>query len=591
MFPRPLRSIALLAIVSIVALASSATAQPARLTRDPLPHIMPPGYMLIEGDILVPDTFYNQGLAPGLTVTLWPNGIVPYSFNANVSAANQQQALAGMALWENVSAVNFIPRTNETNYIRFNSSTVNSSPVGMIGGGQTINMVSWGNIYIIAHELAHSLGVWHEQSRTDRDLYVQINTANIQSGKEHNFNMHSTDTSLPYDFDSIMHYGQCSFSNCSPCSSCPTITVLPPNQAQQNQIGQRNHLSAGDIAGMAALYGSPYPPPQVATITPTLGPPSGGMLINVFGQDFLTDAEIRIDGTLLTNQSYVSSTQLRGTVPAGPIGMANITVTQSSGSDTLVDAFLYAQSSLTATNFAAPIGSTATAFVSGNHNYELSAYSFGVDFDASQLEILSVTVAGTPAENAQFVDVQTDNSTGASGGWWTIGVFIDLSPPLLTIPPGPVNILAMAEYAVRPGATPNSQTPLIFSDQVGVVPVDILFAPPSGDSQLPQLNNGNAIVLPGNVFSRGDCNTDQSTNIADPVRLLNFLFPQGTPDPVGCEDSCDANDDGSLNVADAVQMLTALFSNPAVPLPAPYPGCGTDPTGGDSLGCTMGVCP
>ena len=39
---------------------------------------------------------------------------------------------------------------------------------------------------IIMHELLHTLGFFHEQSRSDRDSYIVVNTNNIQTGKMEN---------------------------------------------------------------------------------------------------------------------------------------------------------------------------------------------------------------------------------------------------------------------------------------------------------------------------------------------------------------------------------------------------------------------
>ncbi len=70
-------------------------------------------------------------------------------------------------------------------------------------------------------------------------------------------------------------------------------------------------------------------------------------------------------------------------------------------------------------------------------------------------------------------------------------------------------------------------------------------------------------------------------NIADVVFLVNALFAMGTPP--SCDDASDANDDGSLNIGDGIYILNNLFSK-GPPPPAPFPGCGEDPTG-DRLGC------
>lgn len=93
-------------------------------------------------------------------------------------------------------------------------------------------------------------------------------------------------------------------------------------------------------------------------------------------------------------------------------------------------------------------------------------------------------------------------------------------------------------------------------------------------------------MMTGPQFKRGDCNNDNSFNIADAITILAFLFPQGTPPTLACRDACDANDDGNLNIADAVTKLGNLFpSGPPTPLPAPFNMCGEDPTM-DMLDCT-----
>ncbi len=247
---------------------------------------IPVGYMMIEGDIVVPENFYEmEGVRAGYGTIFWPGGIVPFEFDANVTAANQTTMINTMAEWEAVVNVNFIPRAGESNFIYIQNATFNASEgIGMAGGRHDIWIASWTNMWIIAHELGHALAYWHEQSRTDRGTFVQINWENICqtccSGDTCNpqFNVRSSGGEYgPYDFDSVMHYGLCSFDNCG-CdprcggcgpppvgqTSCPTITVIPPYdtscvdssivQCPTTTIGQRTHLSQWDERVMSFLY-------------------------------------------------------------------------------------------------------------------------------------------------------------------------------------------------------------------------------------------------------------------------------------------------------------------------------------------------
>jgi hypothetical protein len=57
----------------------------------------------------------------------------------------------------------------------------------------------------VAHETLHAAGLWHEQSRADRDRHVRILAGNIEPGFEHNFEMHASDgvDIGPHDLNSI----------------------------------------------------------------------------------------------------------------------------------------------------------------------------------------------------------------------------------------------------------------------------------------------------------------------------------------------------------------------------------------------------
>src|SRR5262249_47329176 len=129
----------------------------------------------------------------------------------------------------------------------------------------------WNRPFIMAHELLHCLGFFHEHTRPDRDAFVDVAglCANVEGGcfgTTYGANFPKNDTARTYgqyDFDSVMHYGQCSFStnaNCPvPSSTSPdggiTIRVKAPyTDRWQAAIGQRDHLSALDQATLAILY-------------------------------------------------------------------------------------------------------------------------------------------------------------------------------------------------------------------------------------------------------------------------------------------------------------------------------------------------
>ncbi len=148
------------------------------------PNDLTPGYVIFDGDIQVRveelEDIMNGGLRAVFGAVNYWAGTVPYDFAANVTTTNQQAAINAMNAISARAGIIFRPRVaGDTDWVRFNSSTFNNSPVGRQGGQQIINIVSWGTQIIIVHELYHSLGFWHEQSASDRDTFVTVNFGNV----------------------------------------------------------------------------------------------------------------------------------------------------------------------------------------------------------------------------------------------------------------------------------------------------------------------------------------------------------------------------------------------------------------------------
>lgn len=102
------------------------------------------------------------------------------------------------------------------------------SMIGRRGGSQRMSLPSGCMRHgTIMHEMIHALGFFHEQSRTDRDNYVNIHWNNIIPGHQHNFNRETGITSfgVPYNPRSIMHYRSRDFSR----NGQPTITAKVRN--------------------------------------------------------------------------------------------------------------------------------------------------------------------------------------------------------------------------------------------------------------------------------------------------------------------------------------------------------------------------
>ncbi|KAM4632734.1 meprin A, alpha (PABA peptide hydrolase), tandem duplicate 1 [Polymixia lowei] len=204
---------------------------------------------LIEGDIVVPagrnalvDTRYRWKFP------------IPYILGDDLDLNAKGCVHQAFEMYRLKSCVDFKPYDGEKTYIKFEKRGGCFSSVGDQQTGQILSLGSGcDHKAVIEHELLHALGFYHEQSRTDRDDYVNIWLDQVIPGLEHNFNKYNddfiTDQNTAYDYESIMHYRPFSFNK---NSSIPTVTTKIPEF--YNIIGQYLDFSKLDVLRLNRMY-------------------------------------------------------------------------------------------------------------------------------------------------------------------------------------------------------------------------------------------------------------------------------------------------------------------------------------------------
>ena len=238
-----------------------------------LPERKPKGFLLL-GDMWLSRDQLQAASSSTETVTTnesegvteafrkWRNGILYYRLDRRLSAwAKRDVRRALRSLQKRLDSCIRFKESSRRDAVHVFAGRSCRAMVGYQGKGRR-NWVELANGCMtsvigkqgkIQHEFMHALGVFHTQSRRDRNEYVTVHKENIKRGMWSQFRnelrIKTSTYNLPYDYRSIMHYGGRYFSKNR------KLTIRTKKSRHQKLIGQRTRLSNGDVKLIKKMYG------------------------------------------------------------------------------------------------------------------------------------------------------------------------------------------------------------------------------------------------------------------------------------------------------------------------------------------------
>lgn len=256
------------------------------------------GQAVYQGDILLgavdPAPTPTSGAAlrfPSAVVAyssfLWPKvagvAIVFYVIDSQSSDLSNINAAINQFNSDFAGVIQWVQRTSQPTFVDINLNggatgqceaeegyQPNSPQPQPMGGASNCSIAT------ILHEMGHVIGLWHEQSRSDRNSFVTVNFQNVIKGSRFNFDIiqDNIQNQTPYDYASLMQYPAFVQTR----NGGPSLETIPPGIPLGGTEGvpvAATDYSAADKEGILRLYGTPP-----TSITVTSNPPNLQLVVD-----------------------------------------------------------------------------------------------------------------------------------------------------------------------------------------------------------------------------------------------------------------------------------------------------------------------
>nr|CAD2142132.1 unnamed protein product [Meloidogyne enterolobii] len=225
------------------------------------------GDMVFEKKSVADESSEEEGVQKSVIRNMsriWPNKQMPIRFHSSVGRRARRAVQTAINTLEGETCISF-PKYDP--YLHKNYMTIKSTEEGcktFVGFKENqdhnqINLAS-GDPFCESspsaiHEIMHSLGVYHEQNRYDRDEYIEVLFHNLMPDTVSQYYKQSrADLETygePYDYGSIMHYEV----RAGTMYGLPGFRVL--RSYNEDAIGHAKVPSRIDLRKLNKLYGCP----------------------------------------------------------------------------------------------------------------------------------------------------------------------------------------------------------------------------------------------------------------------------------------------------------------------------------------------